>query len=449
MKNGIDVLLINPHEWQTPIHYYALPELSYPLGLGYIATILKNHSFNVKIWDLGMAPKTSQIIATLKELSPKIVGISAMSSNFHSAIKVAHLVKSVNQDILVVLGGIHPTFEYEHCLRNFSCMDVIVLYEGEYTMLELTQYYYMEGSRSYDAIKGIAYRDGEEIKRTPSRPIIANLDGLPFPDRDLSIKPLSAKGTTMLSSRGCPYSCHFCSTSLYWGHRYRYRSPSNLVDEMEFLHDKYRIIEFNFVDDLFTIPRSRIIEFCRELQRRHLQIEWSCSTRVDAVDAELLEIMKESGCKKIFYGLESIEDEALRAMNKRISRKQIEEAIEATKRVDIKVIEAFILGLPNQSLKGLQEMIQFLRSTSPLRPNLCILKLHMNTEFHANPHKYGIHVYTPPSGSFYGNLNTYALDHTNNSVYPSDILLTLLDTFKLYSPIAWLEIPSPKVLCED
>jgi len=448
MNNTIDVLLINPHEWHTPVHYYALPELSFPIGLGYIATILKDHGFNVKIWDLGMAPTMSEIVTTIKEFSPKIVGISAMTSNFPSAIKVAHLTKSVNQEILVVLGGIHPTFEYEGCLRNFSCVDVVVLYEGEYTMLELTQCH-MEGSRNYEDVKGIAYRDGGEIKRTTSRPIIEDLDSLPFPDRDLSIKPLSAEQTTMLSSRGCPYNCRFCSTMRYWGRLYRYRSPSNIADEIEFLHDKYHVIEVNFVDDLFTIPRSRTIEFCRELQRRGLSIEWTCSTRVNTVDKELLEIMRESGCKTIFYGLESIEDEALRAMNKKITRQQIEEAIQNTKKVGIKPIEAFILGLPRESPKSLQEKIEFIRLTSPLRPNLCILKLFMNTEFHTNPHKYGIHVYIPPIGSFYGDLNTYALDHTDDGIYPDDILLTWLEAFKLYKPIQWLEIPSPKVLWRD
>lgn len=384
-----------------------------------------------------------------------------MTSCFPSAAKLARLVKGILPETLVVLGGIHPTFVYEHCLRNMPNVDFVVLGEGEYTMLELTQAY-LNGPDNYEGICGLAFRQDGQIYRTPPRERIKNLDSLPFPNWELSLTPpqtimqyafkTHSSGTkrvaTILASRGCPYSCHFCSTSLYWGHFYRARSPQNIVDEIEFLQDKYQINVVNFCDDLFTIPRTRTVGFCQELLQRGLRIEWTCSTRVDAVDLELLQLMKESGCSTIFYGLESLSDAALKRINKKTSRAQIEAAISATTKAGIKVVEAFILGLLGETITDLQEKIDFVRRTSPetlYRPNFTILKLFTNTEFHTNPDKYGIHPYEPPSESFYENLNVQALDHTDCGIYPRDILGVKLEILKAYHPLFWVEIPAPTV----
>lgn len=448
-KTNLDVLLINPNDWRTPLHYF-MPSPNYPLGLGYIGTILKNTGYKTKIWDLGLAPSWKKVRRTIEALNPKIAGISAMTNNFPSAVKLARLIKSINPDILTVMGGIHPTFACREILKKNPAVDVICFHEGEYTMLDLTQAHF--GNEDLAQIEGIAFRKNDKATCNSPKQPIQDLDKLPFPDRDLSLIPITKLrelddfSFTIIASRGCPYRCSYCSTSNYWG-IYRFRSPINVVDEIEWLEDKYGMGKIKFLDDVFTLRRNWVLELCREIKNRGLDVEWSLSTRVDLVNQSLLKAMKNAGCKAIFYGLESLNDPTLQSIRKGTTKNQIAKTIRQTKEAGIEYVEAFMLGLPREGQKDLKEKMEFITQTrSKLdRANFCILKLLPQTEIHSNPESDGIYPYSPPVSSYYGGLGVYTLKQTE-SLKPQHILESiLLPYLDLHRPLPWYQVPTPQI----
>jgi len=359
-----DILLIDPSQWHSPDSYQTLPSFDFPLGLGYMGSILQNHGYKVKILNMGALPflTESGLIGVLKDTSAKVIGISSSSFNFPTAIRISQIVKNLNHDFFTILGGIHPTFRYEEILSKFhKSVDAICLYEGEYTLLELVQAI-LSGSKNWRNVSGLAFFENGKTHCTPFRSPITDIDKLPFPNRDLALMPTEVDkqcAARIITSRGCPYSCNFCSSSKYWGNHVRLRSPSNIVDEIESLKNKYKIQKISIVDDIFTVSRSRIMEFCSELNSRNIEIDWSCSTRVDAVDKELIKMMKKSGCSGIFYGIESTNDISLNKSHKLFNFKQAKDTIEMTTEEGINVVEAFIIGLPSQSIDDVQNILQF------------------------------------------------------------------------------------------
>ena len=304
-------------------------------------------------------------------------------------------------------------------------------------------------------LKGLHFFENGKTYRTPFRPLIKDLDELQFPDRDLSLTPTEAEKQSIahiITSRGCPYNCNFCSTSKYWGNHIRFRSPSNIVDEIELLKNKYKIQKISIVDDMFTVSKKRTMEFCNELIKRNIKIEWSCSTRVDAIDREMIKIMKKAGCSGIFYGIESTNNASLSESNKLFDFKQVKDAIKITTSEGINVVEAFIIGLPFQSINDIQNILQFANKTFPTleRANFTILKLLPGTEFGINPGAHGIEAYTPPLKSFYGQTDMKSFTNIKNGL-SSKVITNIFwqdirDFWKnFYSILPWEEIPSPTI----
>jgi anaerobic magnesium-protoporphyrin IX monomethyl ester cyclase len=336
----------------------------FPLGIGYISAVLREHAIDSWILDLSTRRYTDeQILRLLGVHSADVVGISAFTENFAEAAHVASLVREVTPDALIVLGGVHATFEYEALLREFPDIDVAAVGEGETTMLQICEAF--DGRRTGDlsfleTIDGIAYREGTGITVTAPRLRNERLDELPFPAIDSLIEPgvnvyfqEETRSLPILTSRGCPYSCAFCSTAALHGREFRARSPVNVVDEIEERVEQYKLNAMSIVDDLFTFDKQRAKRICDEITRRGIEVSWGCSARVDTVDPDLLRTMRRAGCTTIFYGIESLSDEILALIGKGFTRQQVDEAIQWTLDEGLEVDASFILGLPGETRESL------------------------------------------------------------------------------------------------
>ncbi|MFQ6123842.1 MAG: B12-binding domain-containing radical SAM protein [Candidatus Heimdallarchaeota archaeon] len=282
--------------------------------------VLKQHNISVDLVDCTFLTQ-KKALEKIWRSNSKVIGIYSMFSMKESTIQLAKILREDCE--LLVTGGPLPTSSPKDFLQNF---DVVVIGEGEETMLDLVQS--VENNSNLSRVKGIIYKEKGKIKRTPPREFIQNLDNIPFPARglldNLAYKDQYAKKfgytiTSMLTSRGCPFNCDFCSRPVF-GNHFRIRSAANIVDEMEMVL-ALRYDRIWFVDDCFTINRERIIGICNEIIRRGVKIDWECLSRVDTIDKELANKMKKAGCVRVFYGIESGNNSILALMNKQITIK--------------------------------------------------------------------------------------------------------------------------------
>jgi anaerobic magnesium-protoporphyrin IX monomethyl ester cyclase len=334
-----------------------------PLGLGYIAAYLRQNGFVVNIVDCTFL-RQEEALKQIRDSNPKIIGMQSMFSLRDKSVELARLLRKNCR--LLVVGGPLPTTNPEEFLKDF---DVVVNGEGEQTMLDIVNAF--ENDNEFSQVPGIMYRDPEsgETRRTAERGMIKNLDILPFPARELFdnsaykkyfLKKFGYTITTVMTSRGCPYTCDFCSRPVF-GDQFRTRTATNIVDEIE------AVISLGyervwFADDCFTVNRYRLIEVCDEIINRHLKIGWECLSRVDTLDPELVERMKQSGCLRIFFGIESGDDSILAIMGKKTTAKKAEKAVSVCNAAGVKVGAFFILGYPGENDKSLLNTIKFASS---------------------------------------------------------------------------------------
>jgi len=353
------MLLINPL-WNTK---YPQP----PLGLASLAAVLEKNNYQVEILDAN-ALQLSENEVVKKADSDDIIGITAMTPTINSTIRIAKGIKQNNPNSTIILGGPHATILPEEILNNVPAIDIIVRGEGEETIVELCNA--LENNNSIENIPGISYRNDSTIKNTPSRPPIMNLDSLSFlayhllPLDKYRLHPPYGREypfMAMLTSRGCPYNCIFCSKSVF-GSTYRGQSPERIVDEIVYLKERFGIKEIAFYDDVFTLKPKRTMKLVKELKERNLDIPWTCEARVNLVTEELLKEMKKAGCYMIAYGIESGNQMILNNLRKKITIEQVRYAIEATRKAGIQSVGYFMLGSPGETPETIRQTIDFAKS---------------------------------------------------------------------------------------
>jgi radical SAM superfamily enzyme YgiQ (UPF0313 family) len=335
-----------------------------PLGLAYIASVLRqNHE--VKIIDSNVLNYTiSDVERELRSFNPDVVGITSVTPSIYEAYKVAETAKKVREDCIVVLGGPHATFMPRQTMEECKYIDIIVKGEGEETTRELIEN--VEKGAPLNEVKGITFREKNEIIDTDPRPFIKNIDDIPFPSRDLLPMHLykfnGVKYTTMLTSRGCPFKCSFCSSSRLFGGYWRGRSPENVLEEMKIVYEEYGIRNIEFIDDTFTLNQERAEKICDEIIKQGWDISWGASSRVDTLSKKLAEKMKKAGCWIIYLGIESGSQKILDAIGKRITLEQVEKAVKILKDAGIKVLGSFIIGFLQDTKETIKETIKFAKS---------------------------------------------------------------------------------------
>ncbi|MCS6788086.1 MAG: B12-binding domain-containing radical SAM protein, partial [Aigarchaeota archaeon] len=329
-----DLLLIFPYFFDGRSKHWQFP----PLGIGYIASYVRERGYNVKVLDCTFMSR-EEVERVIRKEGARVTGIYSMLSMVKQAKDLAAVASEVSE--LVVAGGPMPSAYPTMFLRDF---DVVVQGEAEQTVGELMDATDRRGEFKLQTVKGLHLshrRDGGRPEFTGPRPLVKDLDELPFPARDLYDhrayqtyyrKNFGYLMTSMIASRGCPFSCDFCWRPDY-GRVYRYRSPENVVEEMEEVRYKWGYERIWFADELFIASKKHVLKLCKEIVKEGIDVQWECLSRVDLFDAEVAKAMRRAECDKVIFGLESGDDYVLRnLMNKRITTSQSKSAVKTAKR---------------------------------------------------------------------------------------------------------------------
>jgi radical SAM superfamily enzyme YgiQ (UPF0313 family) len=430
----------------------------FPLGLGYLAAVLRQQGYRAEIADLTVrTPDINQLRNLFRSSRPDVVGVSAMTENYRQALWVARVARKTLKDVKIVMGGVHATFQYSEVLRECPEIDVIVVGEGEKTMLELTETLDkgLDQSRISE-IPGLALRRKDEILLTAPREKIQNLDELPYPAFDLLVHPElkdyfeeETRRLPLITSRGCPYECVFCSTSKMHGRKYRARTPENVVDEIAYDIKKYQVNGINFVDDLFTLNHQRTTKICQEIIERKIEIKWGCLSRVDCITPELLKIMKQAGCTGIFYGIESLSNNVLRKVKKGFTYKEIKQAINWTTKEELDVDASFILGLPGETPESLQLIPRFVTETGINRRVLTnMLQILPGTELHTNPEKFNLEI-TENEFLYWTHIRSHVKELTKQDILKALLEITSSLHENRYGDEGLFEVEKPDIEITD
>ena len=341
-----------------------------PIGLAYIAAVLRENGIEVKIIDAKSLNISHKEAAQMVEKeSPDLVGVTVFTSQLRSALQMCQAVKEVCPATKVVVGGPHIHSEHEEVIRK-DFVDFCVRLEGEMTMLELVDA--VSNGMDLRGVRGITFKRGDEIIVNPDRPLIKDLDTLPFPARDLlpnhvygGVKGLEEgeNYTMVTASRGCPFRCHFCAIPQFWSTQRR-RSAANVLNELEHICETYNVTFFMFTDEEFVLNRKWVAELCQGMVERGLNrtVAWACSARVDTVSQELLEEMKRANCEFIFYGIEFGNQRILDFAEKKTTLAQIHRAVDMTRKAGISPHGNFMLGYPTETKETIEDTIALART---------------------------------------------------------------------------------------
>lgn len=358
----VDILLISPpnSRYYHPKIFQIPENSSPPLGLCSIATCLDRNGFSVHVEDFEAQEKSSHdVISLIERYAPKIIGISATTTSYPQAARIAATVKKYYPEIKLVLGGIHGSALPERTLAETQ-FDIIARGEGEYTMLQLAETPSID-EKHLNSISGISYKTASgDIHHNPDRGFIQDLDVIPITDKTLlDLYRYHQKGA-ILTGRGCPNQCIFCSCSAFSGRKYRARSIPNILMELQETIREFGINEFEIHDDTFTISRERVVSFCRGLQEKGLSIRWGCQSRASTIDRELAKLMFEAGCRSIQFGVESGNQSVLNSIRKGITLKQVETAVKGAREAGISnIICTFMIGHPEDTKETIQDTVDF------------------------------------------------------------------------------------------
>lgn len=358
------VTLVNPPS--PNVIYSRLVNMPH-LGLAYLASVLHENGIPVDAIDFTVE-KFEDALEKLRKKPSDVWGITSVAYTYKNANAIARLIKRHHPESKVVLGGHTVVSLYESALKFNPAIDAVVIGEGEYTFLDLVKSYERNGR--LEDVDGIAYRNGDSIRRNRDRELVKNLDDLPFPL--FNVFPLEKYKTfwrpsplPIASSRGCKFRCEFCDVQIFYRGKYRERSPENVVDEMENDIYKYGNKSLFFSDDIFTLNQKRTKKICEEIKKRKLDVQWACETRVDSVNKELLKSMKDAGCWAIFFGVESSSQETLNSMKKGFALEKIRKAFQACREVGIRTCASLMMFYPTDKKDTVKENIRFIKSLDP------------------------------------------------------------------------------------
>ncbi|MFC1511028.1 B12-binding domain-containing radical SAM protein [Candidatus Margulisiibacteriota bacterium] len=415
------ILLIRP-----PVKYVkgsARPASSLPVGLLYIAAVLEEHKYDVEIYDaqinidqpiisdskdnMHMGDSWEIVEEEIRKRSPELVGISGnFTAQMENVIRTAEIIKKVNNNIITIVGGNHPTVRPDDFFLKTKAVDLVCLGEAEYTMLAIADA--LGNRRDFKAISGTAVWDGGSVKINPRRPYIQDLDALPWPayhlvnleDYFLLTKkgyigrptwryPGSERAVSVTTSRGCPFNCIFCSIHLHMGRKWRQHSAEYVLRHLEYLVDKYQINHIHFEDDNLTLNLDRFKKLLDGIIHKKLKITWDTpnGVRADKITEEILKSCKQSGCVYLVFGVESGNQEVLdKIINKRLDLHKVIEVAKWCKQISLDVMSFFVIGFPGETKENMQETVDFalwLQRKYDVNPGLFIATPLPGTELEA------------------------------------------------------------------
>lgn len=349
-----------------------------PMGIAYIAAVLRDRGHTVKIADFNVTDEKVDFSQF------DVVGISADTSRYKSSLRLAKEAK--DSGCRVVMGGPHVSYMDEEVLSTGLC-DYVVRSEGEETMSELLDC--IEGG-DVSSVKGLSYRNGNALHRTAPRGFIQDLDSL-VPARDLldmkayrHLEMAKRKMTSVLTSRGCPFGCSFCCSTEFSGRKWRTRSPLKIVDEIEDIVTNHGFNGIAFLDDNFTLDAKRVIGICDEIMRRSLDIYWWCFSRADTLlkNEEMVRKMSEAGAKYIFIGFESRHQRTLDSYNKKTTGTMARDVSALLRKYRISVHGSFIIGNVDETKEMVLDTVRYAREINPEAVQFSILTPYPGTKLY-------------------------------------------------------------------
>lgn len=337
----------------------------FPIGLGYLAAIAEDRAEvfvideNVEAFDLEK----------VKSIGPDIVGITSTTPSFPRAAEITAKLRKECGNALIVMGGTHATFMPEEAIEAGA--DIVIRGEGEATFSDLID------RRDLRDVKGISYRH-RGIRHNPDRGLIENLDEIPLPaHRYFPIEKYRIM--SIATSRGCPYRCSYCSASRFWQHRVRFRSPENVLEELiQIAELGFSLVRF--MDSTFTLDRERAKRICQMMIEEGLDIKWSCETRADHLDEDLLKALSKAGCELICLGVDSASQAVLDRNRRRIDVATIRKAFEKIRKYGMKTRAYITFGLPGETSESVEETIRFLEEIKPDQTLLSLATAYPGTE---------------------------------------------------------------------
>lgn len=390
------ILLIEPpfHRFMGFYRYF------YPFGLASIAGYIKERGHDVLIYDadhgekpvsmtsldlLEVFPKYlegikdqnhpiwKEIEKVILDYGPDLIGITFMSTKIGAVQQITKIAKQIFPDVPIVLGGPHPSVLFRSSLQN-SEADYAVIGEGEETFVELIDAL-EKRTKAISDIPGLAYQNSHnEIVLTSPRPLISDIDSLPFPDRESLFKLDTYRPddlSMIMASRGCPFNCTFCSS--LWERRVRNRSIPNVIAEIEYLIDRFHTQNIYFKDDTFTVSKSRVLELCRMLRKKKLNVEWECLTRIELIDERLTLEMQDAGMNYLKIGIETGSERLLKAINKHITLDQIRKGAAILNKLDQKWSAFFMIGYPDETEEEIKMSLNLINEIRPTYVSMSVL----------------------------------------------------------------------------
>jgi anaerobic magnesium-protoporphyrin IX monomethyl ester cyclase len=351
-----------------------------PIGICQLSSYVRGHGYDPVIVDASaMGLNHEQAARKILDQNPDYVGFTSTTMSIFNAVAVAELIKKENHSLKIILGGSHVTAAPIETMERFSCFDVGVFAEGELTLVDLLQH--LDKNKDVGNVKGLIIRKGKKAVMTEKRDYIKDLDALPFPAYDLLpdlkkfYQPIADKvyrspTTIVVTSRGCPGRCVFCEKSVF-GNVCRSNSTDYVMKLINHLKKNFGINSLIFDEDNFLVFRRRLIEICNRMIDEKIDMPWSCSGRVDMVDADLLRLMKKAGCWQIAYGVESGSQKMLDTMEKGVTVEKNERAIKLTHDAGIQAKASFMIGNLGEDKSTLEETRKFILRVPLNDLNLC------------------------------------------------------------------------------
>jgi radical SAM superfamily enzyme YgiQ (UPF0313 family) len=351
--------------------------------------------------------KDEDILDLVAKRNPSLVGISSITPTFHRALNIARKIKSNFPQKLIILGGHHATIMKEELLREDDTFDLIVHGEGEIVISRLLEAFrgysynkntFLKDYNLLSSLEGIVYRKGEEIVVNNPHAPISDLDSLPDPAWELlpmekyiplPNQYLRKPVVHMIATRGCLFSCTFCSCNAVFGRKIRRMSPKRVIEAFRHANQLFGAREISFWDDTITVQHRWLEEFCDLILKEKIDVTWTCLARADTVNLKLLKLMRKAGCWNIFYGLEAGDQSLLDNINKGITLEQIIKAVEWTKKAGIEVRASFMLALPGETKKLAQKTINLALKLDIDYVQFCITTPYPGTKLYQEAHRWG------------------------------------------------------------
>lgn len=338
-------------------------------GLGYLAAALKKSGHEVRVLDFNNYPEHQEgrLITELKS-GYDVIGFSVKFNTIRDSVRLAGLAKKHSSGCTLVAGGPGVTVEGCGFLGEYPVFDYAFRGESENSFVEFSAF--LEEKRTLEEIPGICYKNNGKIDSTASF-LIEDIESIPFPDySDFDFFNMQKYNYPMVTSRGCPYNCSYCSVRLISGRKFRARTASHVVEELAQAKERYNIKQFEIVDDTFTQDVERAKDICRELIRRDLRLSWLCPNgiRADRTDEELFQLMWQSGCREVWIGVESLNEEVFELIKKGEKIEDIVRALKNAKKANLRIGAFFIIGLPNSTY---EKDLETLRKAMNLGLDIC------------------------------------------------------------------------------